>query len=327
MGVGTSVGYAAATLTPAAATTEVPTVSVVLPALNEERNIAYVLHRLPEVVTQVILVDGGSTDHTVETAIAECPDIEVVQQTRSGKGNALACGFAMATGDIVVMIDADGSTDPLEIPRFVDALRRGADFAKGSRFRRGGGSSDITRIRRLGNDGLNVVVNTLFGTRYTDLCYGYNAFWREVVPSLGLPAIDAPPSPDGQKRWGDGFEVETLMNIRASTQGFHIEEVASFEAARRYGASNLNTFRDGRRVLRTVIHEFRNRNGAMDSHPSAVRVRLERPARPQRSQRSRRSGNVIGQWMHDVSAQASASVGGAMVGGRAVACLLLGSGA
>ncbi len=95
--------------------------------------------------------------------------------------------------------DTDGSTDPAEIPRFVAALCRGADFAKGSRFRAGGGSTDITLLRRIGNDGLNTFVNLLFGTRFTDLCYGYNAFWREIIPALRLPAIE-----ERGPLWGDG---------------------------------------------------------------------------------------------------------------------------
>src|SRR3712207_4351289 len=137
-------------------------------------------------VDEIILVDGGSVDDTVPVARRLWPAVRVVQQNRRGKGNALACGFAAATGDIIVMIDADGSTDPEEIPRFVEALISGADFAKGSRFRPGGRSDDITGLRRLGNRGLNGLVNLLFHTRFTDLCYGYNAFWRRVLPSLHL---------------------------------------------------------------------------------------------------------------------------------------------
>ncbi len=120
-----------------------PSVSVIVPALNEARNLPHVLGAMPD-VDEVILVDGGSVDDTVETARRLLPGIRVIQQGRKGKGNALACGFAAATGDIIVMIDADGSTDPGEIPRFVEALRRGADFAKGSRFVASGGSADIT---------------------------------------------------------------------------------------------------------------------------------------------------------------------------------------
>ena len=233
-----------------------PTVSVVIPTLNEERNLPHVFARLPAGLDEIIVVDGGSVDRTVAVARELRPDIVIVQQTRTGKGNALACGFAACTGDIIVMIDADGSTDPAEIPRFVAELIAGADFVKGSRFAKGGHSHDITKLRKLGNDGLNLVVNVLFGTRFTDLCYGYNAFWRRVVPTLGLPDIRLPRPADGSKLWGDGFEIETMINIRAAADGMNIGEVGSIEHARIHGASNLNTFRDGARVLRTIFSEY-----------------------------------------------------------------------
>jgi glycosyltransferase involved in cell wall biosynthesis len=142
-----------------------PNVSVVIPALNEERNLPHVFAALPEGIDEVILVDGGSVDDTVAVARQLRPDVVVVQQTRTGKGNALACGFAACTGDIIVMIDADGSTDPAEIPLFVAKLMAGDDFVKGSRFDKGGHSHDITKLRKLGNDGLNLVVNVLFASR------------------------------------------------------------------------------------------------------------------------------------------------------------------
>src|SRR3954453_2848921 len=233
-----------------------PTVSVVVPALNEERNLPHVLAKLPEGITEVILVDGGSVDRTVEVSRELRPDLVVVEQTRTGKGNALACGFAACTGDIIVMIDADGSTDPAEIPEFVAQLVAGADFVKGSRFDKGGHSHDITKFRKLGNDGLNLVVNVLFGTRFTDLCYGYNAFWRSVVPVLDLPDTALPRPTDGRKLWGDGFEIETMINIRAAADGMKVGEVGSIEHARIHGESNLNTFRDGLRVLRTIFSEY-----------------------------------------------------------------------
>jgi len=245
-----------------------PTVSVVVPALNEERNLPYVFGRIPVDVDEVILVDGGSRDRTVEVARELYPDLTVVRQTRTGKGNALACGFAACTGDIIVMIDADGSTDPAEIPDFIAALLAGADFAKGSRFRAGGGSDDITWLRRLGNGGLNTVVNTLFGTTFTDLCYGYNAFWRRLLPVLDLPALDLAAPSAGGKLWGDGFEIETLINIRVGAGGYRIAEVPSHEAPRIHGESNLRTFRDGQRVLRTILQEYRrNRAATRDWQP------------------------------------------------------------
>jgi glycosyltransferase involved in cell wall biosynthesis len=231
-------------------------VSVVIPAMNEAENLPHVFATIPHWVHEVILVDGHSTDDTVAVARELRPDVVIVQQTRTGKGNALACGFAACTGDIIVMIDADGSTDPGEIPRFVAELVAGADFVKGSRFDKGGHSHDITPLRKLGNDGLNLVVNVLFGTRFTDLCYGYNAFWRRVVPILALPDPALPRPRDGAKLWGDGFEIETMINIRAAADGMKVGEVGSVEHARIHGQSNLNTFRDGFRVLRTIFSEY-----------------------------------------------------------------------
>src|SRR5262249_40189738 len=148
-----------------------PRISVVIPALNEAQNLHYVLPDIPPIVSEVILVDGYSTDGTIAVAQQLLPTIQIVKQTSKGKGNALKAGFAACTGDIIVMLDADGSADPNEIPRFVGALLQGNDFAKGSRFVKGGRSYDITHLRRLGNYGLSCLTNLLFWTHFSDLCY------------------------------------------------------------------------------------------------------------------------------------------------------------
>lgn len=252
-----------------------PTVSVVIPALNEARNLPHVFARLPEEVHEVIVVDGHSVDGTAAVARELRPDARIVTQNRRGKGNALACGFAAATGDIIAMVDADGSTDPAEIPQFVQALVDGADFAKGTRFTTGGGSSDITPLRSAGNKVLCGIFNLLYGTRYSDLCYGFNVFWRHHMRSFRLDATSAA-EPDAAPLWGDGFEIEALMSIRASTAGLTVAEVGSFEHPRIHGTSNLNTFRDGYRVLRTILAERRNaRRDA--SAGRAGRVTWKRP--------------------------------------------------
>jgi glycosyltransferase involved in cell wall biosynthesis len=214
---------------------------VVIPARNEARNLPFVLAHLPKDIFEVILVDGHSTDDTVAVAQRLHPGVRVIQETRKGKGNALACGFAAARGDIIVMLDADGSADAAEIPRFVAALLSGADFAKGSRFIGDGGSSDITRFRRLGNWFFTTLVNMLYGTRYSDLCYGYNAFWVHCLPKVNIDC--------------DGFEVETLINIRVAKANLRVREVPSYEGVRLHGVSNLNAFRAGRRVLKTIMRE------------------------------------------------------------------------
>jgi glycosyltransferase involved in cell wall biosynthesis len=259
-----------------------PAVSVVVPALNEARNIPHVFAKIPDDVHEVVLVDGYSTDGTVAIARQVRPDVRIIAQTRRGKGNALACGFAAATGEIIAMVDADGSADPAEIPRFVAALLDGADFAKGTRFAKGGGSGDITRLRSLGNFALTAFFNACHDRNYSDLCYGFNVFWRRHLPVLGLDAT-SPPQPDGDGRlWGDGFEVETLIHVRVAKAGLVVAEVPSFEHARLHGVSNLNAFRDGRRVLQTILSERRrvsNQSIATNAGSVPTPTRAEPPTR------------------------------------------------
>jgi hypothetical protein len=259
-----------------------PTVSVVVPTRNEARNLQVVLPAIAAVrpaVHEVIVVDGNSVDGTVETARRVLPWVRIVEQTRKGKGNAMACGFAAATGDIIVMFDADGSADPAEIPAFVSALIGGADFAKGTRFARGGGSDDITLLRRSGNAGLNGVANMLFGTRHSDLCYGYNAFWADLLPLLELPAVDAPAPGDGSMLWGDGFEIETVLACRVAAAELRVTEVPSYERERMFGDTNLRTFADGTRVLRTLAAE-RRRATRKGQHLGPVEAEVSVPAAP-----------------------------------------------
>jgi glycosyltransferase involved in cell wall biosynthesis len=228
-------------------------VSVIIPTLNEAENLQYVLPRIPDWVYEVLLIDGDSTDDTVEVARNLRPDIRIVQQQGRGKGAALRTGFAAATGEILVMLDADGSTDPAEIPAFVGALLAGADFVKGSRFLQGGGTSDMSFYRKFGNWCFVICSRLLFGCHYSDLCYGYNAFYAHILSQLDLD--------------GDGFEIETQMNLRVLSAGFKVAEVPSFEADRIHGVSNLRAIPDGWRVLKTLIKErFRSGPVAVAPH-------------------------------------------------------------
>jgi glycosyltransferase involved in cell wall biosynthesis len=250
----------------------IPKVSVVIPTLNEADNIPFVLPQIPRWVHEVIVVDGCSEDDTPGVATRLWPNrhivaferrrrntlppgmidrrssgmtLRLVHQDKRGKGNALRAGFEAATGDIVVMLDADGSMNPQEIATFLGPLLAGADFVKGSRFLQGGGTSDMPWYRFAGNLGFVWLVRLLYRGRFSDLCYGYIAFWRRVLPDLDLDA--------------KGFEIETLMNIRALQAGLKIAEVPSFEAERIYGTSRLKTIPDGWRVLRTIVNELRRR--------------------------------------------------------------------
>lgn len=222
-----------------------PRISVVIPARNEAPNLQYVLPHIPSIVSEVIMVDGDFSDDTVAVARQLLPTVRIVKQVGEGKGDAIKAGLAASTGDIVVMLDADGSADPNEIPRFVEVLIAGNDFAKGSRFKQGGGSHDITLLRRAGNYCLSKLVNLLFRTHFSDLCYGYNAFWKHCFDHVEIDS--------------DGFEVETLINIRMHKACLKIVEVPSFEYQRIHGVSKLHTFKDGWRVLKTIIRERRRK--------------------------------------------------------------------
>ena len=227
----------------AAPVTPSPTVSLVIPVRNEARNVAWVLEQVADDVSEIILVDGNSTDATLITARSCRPDIRVVPQEGVGKGSALRSGFLAATGDIIVMMDADGSMAPKEIRHYLHFLANGYDFVKGSRFIAGGGSLDITPFRWLGNRFLLTVFNTLYDGSLTDLCYGFCAFHRRYLELLALSAT--------------GFEIEAEMSVRAMQAGLRIAEVPSLELPRRAGKSNLHSIRDGVRVLRTVLGSHR----------------------------------------------------------------------
>jgi hypothetical protein len=215
------------------------TVSVIIPTLNEERNIAWVIERIPTSVDEILIVDGHSIDRTVEVALAVRPDIVVVQQEGRGKGAALRTAFSVAHGDYLVVLDADGSMDPTEIDYYVAALDDGYEVAKGSRYLRRGGSLDLTPIRSLGNRLLVRAANLLWRVSMTDLCYGYLAVRRDCCRTLDVRST--------------GFEIECELVVNALRERLLVAEVPSIELCRQHGTSNLHAWRDGRRVLRTLL--------------------------------------------------------------------------
>ena len=222
--------------------TKRPTVSAIIPALNEAGNLRHVLPRIPAWVDEVILIPGPSTDGTAEVARALMPHIRIVEQDGKGKGAALRSGIRAATGDIVVLLDADGSTDPIEIPNFVATLMAGADYAKGSRFLQGAGTSDMPGFRQMGNGSLVTLTNVLFGTRFTDITYGYNAFWRKHAEHLALDI--------------NNWAMEIISNIRVARDGLRVVEVASFEYQRITGEAKLDTFSAGWMILKAILQEW-----------------------------------------------------------------------
>ncbi len=289
-----------------------PRVSVVIPTKNEAANVGWVLERLPSVVEEVVLVDGRSTDGTVEVAKRVRPDLRVVSEKRPGKGAALRAGFAAARGDFIAMIDADGSMDPAEIPRLIERIeerrcdqrpeqrRPGHGVVKGSRFMPGGGTDDMGVVRRLGNRALLILLNLLYGVGFTDLCYGLLAFRRDQLQRLDLRA--------------DGFEIEAEILVQALESGLDVGEAPSFEAPRLSGESNLQTWRDGLRVLRTLVGaRLRAWRKALLGFAPAVRARIaararRREARSAAQERPQATGRGLFPWARNGRSSEPASI-------------------
>jgi glycosyltransferase involved in cell wall biosynthesis len=217
-------------------------VSIIIPAWNEAENIEHVLKQIPQWVHEVLLVDGCSTDNTVDVARRIRPNIRVISEKPRGKGAALRAGYIAASGDIVIALDADGSTNPGEITAFVGMLLAGADYVKGSRFLQGGGTDDMPLLRVIGNTALLWTTNILFGTKYTDITYGYNATWKKNIHALALEI--------------NGWPSEIISNIRASRLGLRVVEVACFEEPRIGGEAKLQTWSAGWAILKAIVKEW-----------------------------------------------------------------------
>lgn len=216
-------------------------VSVVVPMVGQGSDVSRLFPLLPDGLHEVVVVDGDVVVPTAAAARRLRPDLRVVAVRAKGKGDALARGFAASTGDVIVTLDADGAADPADIVRFVDAIAAGADVAKGSRFLPGGGSANVTVARRLGNRLLSASVNLLYGTKYTDLCYGCNAFRAHWVKWI---------TPDRPS-----VGVETLINVRVAKIGLKVAEVPSFEGRRVNGMSNVRPVRDGVQFAAVILRE------------------------------------------------------------------------
>lgn len=219
-----------------------PRVSVIVPTLNEAANLPHVLPRIPHSVKEILVVDGHSSDDTATIALKYHPKVRVIYQKGKGKGDALRCGFGEARGDLIVTLDADGSMRPEEMLRFLEALANGYDFAKGTRFKGDGGSSDMEGHRVFGNRVFAMLTNLLYRSRYTDVTYGYNAFWKRCLDRVELRSA--------------GFDIETETAIRFKKAKLKIIEIPSYEDARLNGKANLHSFRDGWHILKEILKEL-----------------------------------------------------------------------
>jgi hypothetical protein len=208
--------------------------------LNEEENLPHVLPRIPGWVDELLLVDGCSADDTIAVARSLRSDVRIVHQPGRGKGDALKRGIEQATGDIIVTLDADGTTDPGDMPRFIEPLLAGCDFVKGSRFAL---SRPVgkPRHRVFGNWVIVTSYNILYRTHHTDLCSGYNAFWRRAMARVDLA--------------GWTGQEEPLLNARVRKAGLKVVEMGHHDKGRIAGETKQPSWQQGFRALWTVIRE------------------------------------------------------------------------
>jgi glycosyltransferase involved in cell wall biosynthesis len=218
---------------------------VIIPARNEETTLPLVLRDLRMTIRQmknheveIICVDDRSTDRTAQ--IAETYGARVVRNTgKSGKGMALRAGFAAAGGDILVMMDADYSHRPEELPVLLDALKDRVGLVIGSRVV--GGSEEYTHVRALGNVFLSTMLGLCTRRYLSDALNGFKVFRRDVFTDFRYTS--------------SAFEIEIELIANALRKGYRVVEVSSHERARAGGKAKSKVIRHGTRFLLRIFKE------------------------------------------------------------------------
>ena len=225
-----------------------PFISVVIPAFNEESNIDRVLQEVHEVLSragfpyEVVVVDDGSTDRTCE--VARRYDIDLVSNSKNlGKGGALKAGLSQARGQVVVVMDADGSHRAEDIPELIDPVLNGeAHVTVGSRFKTSEGKNSTSRLHLIGNRIINTLILLLTRRYISDSQSGFRAFKRDTLIKMPISCSE--------------YEVETEMTIRMLKSGCKIKEVPIRCKQREKGFSKIDSFRDGFKILKAVLKTY-----------------------------------------------------------------------
>ena len=219
------------------------TVSIIIPALNEEDTIAKVIDEIPKKDLQkvgyrveIIVIDNNSTDGTAETAKEK--GVKVIAEPVKGKGRAIRTAFKSVSGDFIFMLDADYTYPATYIPRMLEVLQEGHDVVIGSRLKGQMGKGAMSKMHLMGNRLLVFIANILYGTRISDLCTGYWGLTRRVIEELELNA--------------EGFELEAAMFAEIAKKGYKIAEVPIYYR-RRTTPGTLSALKDGIKIGWTLL--------------------------------------------------------------------------
>jgi len=230
-------------------------ISVIIPTLNEAGCLKKVIEEIPDIVSEIIVVDGGSTDGTVE--IARKLGVKVILQEGKGLGDALMLGIRSSCEETVVLLDGDGSFNPKDIKELVKKINEGNDVVFGTRYHKNSGSSDDTLIRYIGNQFFTSLIRLIFGVNLTDSLFMYVAAKREALNKLELKY--------------PGFEFCIEFPIKVHLRELRYSEIPSFERKRFAGKSKVNALIHGIIILWSLIKlipllKYKNRKNTQDQY-------------------------------------------------------------
>ncbi len=218
-------------------------ISVIIPAYNEEKTIGTVISNTLEIMDgiavpyEIIVVNDGSTDKTGIVA-SMYKAIVLTNKVNRGKGYSLRRALKVAQGSIIITLDSDGEHKPKEIPDLLEPLHNGADIVAGSRFL-GSPSEVTTKLNVVGNFLFNAAIMTLTGQRVTDSQTGFRAARKDVFEKLNLAS--------------DGYEIETEITVKSLVNGFVLKEQPISVERRKYSMSKLKILSDGAKILKTIV--------------------------------------------------------------------------
>lgn len=218
-----------------------PTSTLVLPTLNEIEAVQVIIPQIKrDWVDEIICVDGGSTDGTVEFLRGQ--GLTVYSQQRGGYGKAMAYGLRQAKGDIVVEFTPDGNSIPADIPRIIAKVNEGYDLVIGSRYFAGARSEDDDWLTALGNRLFTGIVNLLFRARYTDVLVGFRAFRRQQALKLNLDAA--------------GLSWPCQSSVRFARARLRVTEIPANEPHRIGGERKMRPFKTGWEIVKLILRDF-----------------------------------------------------------------------
>jgi|SRR5882724_884951 len=221
--------------------------SIIIPAYNEERNIARVIKSVLKLKRkysiEILVVDDGSKDRTVQEAKKAGADRVITYKKNKGKGGAFRVGINAAKGDYIVQIDADHQFQPNEIPHFIAALDEGYDVVCGTRFDKGNvQEGSVSKVNLFGNWLMSVVTTFFSGIKVTDIMAGFKGFTRDAAQKLDLITQHF------------GYEAEIV--VKAGKLNLKVKEIPITYTKRTFGSSSVHAIKDGIRVSYTIAKMY-----------------------------------------------------------------------